>query len=276
MAGIDEKADLHIHSIYSDGNFSPEKIIKIADEAGLKAISITDHDNLESIDHIQKIDREYAVEIVPGVEISARHDNYELHILGYFFDYQDEELNRYIDYFKDERKIRAQKIIKNLNRTGINIKYEAILEKAFPGSIGRPHIANVMVEQGFTSNYQEAFQYFIGDTCSCNVLKVKISPKDAIKLITNAGGLSFLAHPGVDFIEDRIAELVGLGLTGIEIYHPRHNKFQVSFLKTLSEKFNLLECGGSDCHGVKFENEETKIGKYTIPYDWVMEMKNRL
>jgi len=266
--------DLHTHSYFSDGSFSPEQIIQYASDLGLKAISITDHDSIDAIPIALQISKKCHIEFIPGIEISAKHGAYDLHLLGYFMDHNNEQLRNYVKLFQNERRKRAEKIVKLLNKVGVKIKLEFVLHKAAKGSVGRPHIAEVMVEQGYVFSYQEAFQKYIGDGCSCYVPKYKIKPTSAVQLINEAGGISFIAHPGVDLNEEGILELIKLGIEGIETIHPKHCPHDIDYYRRLVKKHNILECGGSDCHGER--KGETLIGQFTVPYQIIINMKNRL
>ena len=268
------KADLHIHSDQSDGLFSYKKIIDYSIQIGLKAISITDHDNISALRETEKYAENKGLEFIPGIEISARTKNFELHLLGYFFDYNNKALVDYINLFQNERIKRAKKIVKRLNDYAIPLTFEAVQENAQKGSIGRPHIAAALVKQGLVNNYQVAFNKYIGDGRPCAIPKYKISPLEAISLINSAGGICVLAHPGNDVNDAGIIDLIKVGLDGIETIHPRHTQKQVNFFRTIVLKYNLIETGGSDCHG-KYEND-IFIGRMNVPYSFVEKMKERL
>jgi len=272
MAG---KADLHIHSICSDGTLSPEKIIRRACKAELKAISITDHDNIDAIEPAMTFCKQYGIEYIPGVEISSGHGKNEVHFLGYFFDHRHKILNEYIKYFQNEREKRARKIIEQLRKMGINIGWELVLQKtAHQGAICRPHIAHVLVEEGYVHSYHEAFHKYLGDNCPCYVPKYKIKPAEAIQIINQAGGICFIAHPGVKLNEYSVLKLIKLGVEGIETVHPRHSTDEIEYYRKLIQKYNLLESGGSDFHDDRKQN--SVFGKYTVPYDVIIKMKKRL
>lgn len=273
-SNIQPKVDLHIHSDRSDGSFSCKEIIDYAGKVGLKAISITDHDDISTLDAAKQYCTQKGIEFITGIEISARATTFDLHLLGYFFDSHNKHLNAYVDFFQSERLKRARKIVNLLRNYGMKLNFDLILKKAGPGSIGRPHIADVMLEEGYVFNYYEAFNKYIGDGCPCNVPKFKISPAEAIALINNAGGLCFIAHPGTDVTDEGIMDLMKLGIDGIETIHPRHTQAQVNHYRELIQKHDLLETGGSDCHG----NRKSKvlIGHFKIPYTIVEKMKARL
>jgi 3',5'-nucleoside bisphosphate phosphatase len=268
------KADLHIHSDQSDGLFSYKKIIDYSIKIGLKAISITDHDNICALGEAEKYAKDNELDFIPGIEISARIRNSDLHMLGYFIDYNNKYLIDYINLFRNERIKRAEKIVKRLNNCAIPLSYEAVREYAQKGSIGRPHIAGAMVKEGLIDNYQVAFNKYIGDGRPCAVPKYKISPQEAISLINRSGGICVLAHPGDEINDAMIFDLVKAGLDGIETIHPRHSQKQVDFFRNIVDRYNLIETGGSDCHG-KYDND-IFIGRMNVPYAFVEKMKERL
>lgn len=269
-----EKIDLHIHSTYSDGSRSPFEIIKKAKEAGISTISITDHDSINGIEGAMMYGKELGIEVIPGVEISTDIDDYEIHILGYFVDIYSEELQKYLSFFRQERHHRAKRMIKKLNDFGLNITLEDVEKKAKYSAIGRPHIANVMVELGICRNYYEAFEKYIGDNAPAYERKIHISPHSALKLISDAGGLSFIAHPGkID--ESILFKLIEYGLDGIEVIHPSHTGEEVQFYRGIVNQYCLLESGGSDYHGGK-KGDESNFGKFFIKHQQVLEMKNML
>lgn len=266
--------DLHIHSDRSDGSFGYQQIVDYAINLGLKAIAITDHDDISTLEAADSYCRHKGIEFISGVEISARASKFDFHLLGYFFDYHNKQLQEYIAFFQNERLKRAKKIVSLLSNYGIKLNFDLILKKAGPGSIGRPHIADVMLEEGYVFNYYEAFNKYIGDGCPCCVPKYKISPSDAIALINNAGGLCMIAHPGTDVTDEGIMDLIKLGIDGIETIHPRHTQEQVNHYRELVQKHGLLESGGSDCHGNR--KSQVLIGHFRIPYTIVEKMKARL
>lgn len=262
--------DLHIHSNRSDGSLSCKEIIDYAYKLGLKAISITDHDDISSLEFTEKYCRQKGIEFIAGVEISARAKTFDLHLLGYCFDYRNKRLNEYVDFFQNERFKRAKKTIRLLKNYGIKLSFDLIIKKA-SGSIGRPHIADAMLEEGYVYNYQEAFNKYIGNGCPCCVPKYKISPAEAIALINNAGGICVIAHPGSDVTDEGILDLIKVGLDGIETIHPRHTQEQVDHYREIIQKHGLLETGGSDCHGNR--KSHVLIGHFNVPYSVVEKMK---
>lgn len=265
------KVDLHIHSDRSDGSFTCQEIIDYACKMGLKAISITDHDDISGLEFSEQYCHQREIEFITGVEISARARPYDLHLLGYFFDYRNKQLNDYIDFFQNERLKRARKIVELLKNHGIKLAFDLVIKKAGHGSIGRPHIADAILEEGYVYTYQEAFNKYIGDGGPCCVPKYKISPAEAIALINNAGGICVIAHPGSDVNDEMLMNLIKVGLDGIETIHPRHTQQQVDHYREIIQKHQLLETGGSDCHGDR--KSHVMIGQFNVPYSIVEKMK---
>jgi predicted metal-dependent phosphoesterase TrpH len=268
------KVDLHIHSTNSDGFYSPKEIIEKAVSAQLDIISITDHDNLSGIQEAAAFGVEAGIEVIPGLEISSDIRDKEVHILGYFIELNSEELERYLSFFREERIKRAVRIVRKLNSLGLPLSFEEVLIHARHSAIGRPHIAQKMVEKGLVSNYYEAFNKYIGNGCPAYEKKVHISPQSAFKIISDAGGLSFIAHPG-NMPEDILKELIDSGVDGIEVVHPSHNVQQEKFYRGIVNEYFLLESGGSDFHGGK-RDDEKNFGKYTVSASSVDAMRKRL
>ena len=271
---MNRKIDLHMHTSYSDGQHSPEELIIKAKEAGIDMISITDHDTVDGIEESIEIGKQYGVEIIPGLEISSDIRDREVHILGYFFDPNNRELEEYLKFFRAERIKRAARIAEKLNALGLEIKLDDILEVAKNSAVGRPHIAKAMVKKGLVSNYFEAFSKYIGNGCPAHERKVHLSPRSAFKIINDAGGLSFIAHPG-NLPDAIMTELIEAGLDGIEVIHPSHLPHQVKHYRGIVNEYFLLESGGSDFHGGE-RNDYSNLGKYTVSTSKIDAMRKQL
>lgn len=260
----DIKIDLHMHTTHSDGYFTPSELVVKAKENGLDIVSITDHDNLLGIEEAVNKGKEIGVEVIPGVEISSDIRDREVHILAFFIESGNEELERYLAFFREERIKRAERMVHKLNSIGIGIKFEDVLDKAKIGAVGRPHIAQALLEKGYVSSYFDAFNKYIGNNCPAFEKKVHISPQSAFKIISDAGGLSFIAHPG-NMPEDILKELIESGVDGVEVFHPSHYPQHVKFYKGIASEYFLLESGGSDFHGGKREDERNLGRFYVVP-----------
>ncbi len=268
------KVDLHSHTNYSDGFNSPRELIDKAKQKGIEILSITDHDNLAAIEEASEYGRQVGVEIIPGVEISSDIMDREIHILGYFVEPGNPEIERYLEFFRAERLKRADRIVRKLNTLGISLKLEDVLKISRNSAVGRPHIAQAMVEGGFINSYYEAFNKYIGNGCVAYEKKVHISPRSAFKIISDSGGLSFIAHPGI-MPEHILKELIESGVDGIEVIHPSHSQQLVKFYRGIANEYFLLESGGSDYHGGKRE-DENNFGKFYVTRTVVDAMRQRL
>jgi 3',5'-nucleoside bisphosphate phosphatase len=268
------KADLHIHTNHSDGFYSPRDIVLKAKEKSLDIISITDHDNLSAIKEAIEVGKEQGIEVISGVEISSDIRDKEVHILAYFIEPGNEEVERYLTFFREERKKRALRILNKLTLLGMPISIDDVVEKAETFAIGRPHIAHALLKKGYVNSYFEAFNKYIGNGCPAYEKKVHLSPQSAFKIISDAGGLSFIAHPG-NMADDILKELIEAGVDGIEVYHPSHSPQHIKFYKGIVNEYFLLESGGSDFHGGK-RDDEKNFGKYFSSFAVVEAMRNRL
>jgi 3',5'-nucleoside bisphosphate phosphatase len=268
------KIDLHTHTNHSDGFYSPIELIQKVKKVGLDIISITDHDNLSAIHDAASVGKDFGVEVIPGLEVSSDIGDREVHILGYFIDPDNRELERYLKFFREERLKRAIRIVNKLKSLGFTISIEDVLEQSKNSAIGRPHIAQAMLEKNLISNYYEAFNKYIGNNCPAYEKKVHISPQSIVKIIGDAGGLSFIAHPG-NMPEGLLKELIEEGIDGIEVIHPSHGPNQVKFYKGIVNEYFLLESGGSDFHGGKRE-DESNLGKYFTTATVLEAMRHRL
>jgi hypothetical protein len=265
--------DLHTHTNQSDGLLPPERLVQLAAEAGLRAIAITDHDEVGGVETAVIMGNQLGVEIISGVELSVSHQGYDIHILGYLIDFHHPRLLEFLNYFREERLRRVHRILEKLKVLGHPVPLEIVMRKAGAGSIGRPHIADAMVEAGQVPYYQEAFNRFIADGKPAFVPKVRISAEQAVAIIHEAQGLACLAHPGQNLTEPVILDVINAGVDGIEVVHPKHGYHQRELYRSLAQKFNLLETGGSDFHGGR--KSEEKFGDYVIDYEKVEKMKAR-
>jgi predicted metal-dependent phosphoesterase TrpH len=270
------KADLHIHTYYSDGKYSPSELLSKVKETGLSCIAITDHDNVDGIDEAIFNGKELGIEVIPGVELSSDLRGKEVHVLGYFIEYRNPELLAYLKSFRNLRIKRAEKIVEKLNELKVPLRMSNVLEKAKGNaSIGRPHIAFALMEENYVDNYSEAFIKYIGDNKPAYEKKPNVSTKEAIQLIANSGGLSFIAHPGRTMRDDLVIEIMELGVDGFEVYHPSHTSEDIRYFHAIAGQYFLLESGGSDFHGGRM-NDDSVLGCFGVSEMKVDEMKHRL
>jgi predicted metal-dependent phosphoesterase TrpH len=258
-------ADLHIHSSYSDGALSPHEIIAIAKKENLKCISITDHDCIESQYQIQmELQDNKDLIIIPGVEISAKYKECEVHILGYYIDIYNQRLKSEIEKLHNSRINRSKEIIYNLNKFGIDLDIDQLL--ATNSTIGRGNIAQMMVDKGYVADYKAAFNSYLSKGKCAYVEGEKLDYKEVLSLINECGGISVLAHPGKIYknigIESIIKEFKSYGMKGLEVYHPSHSIEQRNYFYNLSKKYKLLITGGSDFHS--YEKSKFTIGSNGI------------
>lgn len=257
-------ADLHVHSSFSDGTLTPEELVMKAKRKGIKYIAITDHDSINA-QYITK-EKFEDIEVIPGIELSTDYYDLELHILGYFIDINNKELQSVVDRLNKGRVNRIEKILNKLEKNNVKIEIDEITLD--PNStIGRSHVANAMVKKGYFKTYKEAFTTYLMKGKPAYVKGDKLHYKETIEIINKAGGIAVLAHPGQIYrgmaIEQIIKELKYCGLRGIEVYHPSHTKDQIVNFYNLAIKHKLLITGGSDFHG-KQSLHETGIGAFGI------------
>lgn len=270
-----EKADLHIHTIYSDGVLAPTELVAKAKDAGLSIISITDHDSIGGIEEAIVAGKEKGVEVITGIELSSSLNGTEIHILGYFVDHTNKNLTDSLSGFQWERMNRAKRIVGKLNKMNVPIDIDSVMEHVTGDSVGRPHIANALVTEGHAASYEQAFMKYIGDGRPAYERKWNFSPEETIRLINKAGGLSFLAHPGRSMNEDLLFRLIKAGLDGIEVIHPSHSPELVYYYRGIVNEYCLLESGGSDYHGGEKSDDQT-LGRFVISASTVDIMRRRL
>lgn len=264
-------ADLHLHTKFSDGTYTPFELISESRKAGLSAIAVVDHDTVEGISVTREAAEKEGVEVLAGIELSAECRGMEVHILGYLIDYENETLAEKLDDLKKRRVDRIYEMVSKLKEIGVMLEAGKVFDMAGKGTVGRLHLARALVKEGKVGSIFEAFQKYIGDKSPAYVLGFKFSPRDAIKLIRDTGGLPVLAHPYSIKNDELIYEFIDYGLMGLEVYYPEHSQSMVNFYLELAKKHNLLVTGGSDCHGKA--KTDVKIGSIKIPYELVERLK---
>lgn len=253
--------DMHSHTYFSDGTLSPEAVVALGVEKRLAALSITDHDSVESLERARHA-AGTQLELVPGIELSSTHDGLDLHILGYYIDPGYEALHRRLEGFRQDRLDRALSMVRRLHDMGVELDPAEVLHLAGPGVIGRPHIAIAMVRGGHVTNLDDAFRRYLGRNGKAFVPRPSFAVAEAIELIHAAGGISVLAHPGPLMPDAVIEALVAEGLRGIEVWHPQHGPAAVRRFRQLASRLGLLESGGSDYHG---PHRSVELGDIVAP-----------
>jgi len=260
------KIDLHLHSTASDGRLSPAELVHRAAEAGLSVMALTDHDTVAGITPALAAAKAYPrLKFIPGVEINTDVPEGEAHVLGYFIDYTHPELLATLSSMRESRQERAQKMLGKLKDMGMPLEWSRVKEIASTEAIGRPHIAQAMLEKGYITSIKEAFTKYIGWGGPAYVERAKLSPGEAVQLILRASGLPVLGHAlTVSGPEAMIIELKACGLVGLEAYYDGYSAAEVSRLISLAQKYGLITTGGSDYHGLD-DSTETMIGEAGVP-----------
>ena len=272
---MDKFADLHSHTFHSDGTFSPEELVRRAKEKKLALLSITDHDSIDGVAAgIQAAGAD--LEIMPGVELTVAFKDRELHVLGYGIRIDDPALTAFFARMQTYRQDRIQKMIDRLREWKVEVSFEEVAAVAGKGSIGRPHLAEVLVKKGAVRSLDEAFQKYLGDKAPCFVKGATLTVPQAVELIHAAGGVSSLAHPHRLVDDSWIPELVAAGIQAIEVFHSDHDATVTDHYRRMAKKHNVLVTGGSDCHGFR-KNRGPLLGSVTLPYHpYVEQLKEAI
>ena len=268
---MQKKADLHVHTSFSDGTFSPAEVVEYAEKIGLSAIAITDHDSVEGIGPTLEAAKDSNLEIIPGIEFTTEIEDREVHILGFFIDYKQKWLIKELKNLCRLREKRMRRMLDCLLKFGISLELDEVRVIAGKGSLGRLHLATLLYQKGYVASIQEAFYKFIGNGKPCYVRGDRISPLKAISMIDRLGGVSVLAHPYTLGMDELIPRFVKGGLKGIEVYHSDHTGAAASHYKKIADDFGLLTTGGSDCHGMG--KGKILMGSVTVPYEVVDRLK---
>jgi predicted metal-dependent phosphoesterase TrpH len=263
-------ADLHLHTRYSDGSWHPQTLVREAARLGFAAIAITDHDTLDGIP--EALDRA-GIEVIPGVEITCRVDASEVHMLGYLpgHAWKNANLRAVLDHSRQVREKRIGEMVARLNEVGVPVTTDEVFACSDCGTIGRPHIAMALQKRGIVKTADEAFERFLRRGKPGFVERYRMTAVEAIGHITRAGGVAALAHPGLNRVDDRIAELAEQGMRGLEVWHSRHSPSQTERYRKIAERLGLLMTGGSDCHGTV--RGKALLGSVKVPYECVEALK---
>lgn len=280
---MSEFVDLHVHTSCSDGSYTPAEVVWRAVDVGLGAIAITDHDAVDGNAEAFAEGAQQGLEVIPGVELSCDFTPINVHVVGLFIDPTNNALEEALADVREYRKRRNPKILAKLAEMGMPIDLDEVAAKAGGKTIGRPHIAEVMVEKGYVAEFKEAFEKYLAYNKPAYVSRRRISAEEGIALIHAAGGVALLAHPGVYALPPRILDnmvfkLARVGLDGVEVYYSDHLPTDTALLKRLVDEYDLLASGGTDFHGSAKPGIEIGIGRgdLKIPYELVARMKARL
>ncbi len=266
-------ADLHLHTRFSDGTFTPEEVATLGHSHGLHTLALTDHDTVEGCPRMRAACQALGLEFIAGTELTAELQGHEIHVLAYEIDLQDPHFLAAMARFQTVRQSRIHEMVARLNHAGIPLTAEAVLAIANCNSPGRPHVARALVEGRFCRSLEEAFERFLKQNRPAWVPKCKMSAGEALTLIHQAGGVAVLAHPGLNRCDDVIPELVAAGLDGIECFHTRHSNTASRHYLELAKAHGLLVTGGSDCHGMN--KGKPLIGSLKLPYEYVRQLQAR-
>jgi len=266
--------DLHTHTTASDGTLSPAELVRYAAQKRLEAVAVTDHDTVEGVAEALSAGTVTGIEVVPGIEISARYPGATLHILGYYPDISDPGFLKSIRLLQQARAERNPEIIRRLQKLGIDITLDEVTRKAETGQTGRPHFAQVLLEKGYVKTIREAFDKYLKKGAAAYVDKFRFPPQEAIAHIRNAGGIPVLAHPqtlkcpSATVLELFLTDMVSYGLMGIEAHYPDHTPADTAQYERLAEKYGLLVTGGTDFHGKALSGIDIGSGRGSMQVDY--------
>jgi predicted metal-dependent phosphoesterase TrpH len=267
------RADLHTHSTYSDGRLTPTELIERAVSRGLEVLALTDHDCTDGIaEALEAAQKHPRLLFIPGIELSTDLPQEEVHVLGYFLDWQNPHFQGRLDHLRYSRLERGQKMLAKLKDLGIEISWQRVKEIAGDGAVGRPHIALAMLEAGHISSLEEAFDRYLARNSPAYVEREKITPAEAVQLIIDASGLPVLAHPrDLQNLEPLLVELKESGLIGMEVYYQDYDQQAIERLLAIARQHDLLPLGGSDFHGIGSARERD-LGDIPLPFESVEQL----
>ncbi len=266
--------DLHTHSTASDGIYTPTQLLAHAKEADISILALTDHDSTDGIVEAAEAARQQGIDFIPGIEVNTDTHGGEVHVLGYFLEYERPAFQAILKVLRDARERRGQRMVELLNEQGVHVAWERVREIA-QGSVGRPHVAKALLEAGYVQTIGEAFDTYIGTGCPAYVPRYKLSPEDAVRLIVSANGLPVIAHPitlpGLTELRNWLPGLRAAGLVGLETYYGPYTTQDEQALLTLANEYQLIPTGGTDFHGPGIH--PTPLGGRAVPYMAVEQLK---
>lgn len=258
------RADLHLHTNASDGQYSPTELVELARK--FDVIAITDHDTTDGVEEAQQAAARYGAPIViPGIELSAEDADGDVHMLGYYIDIHNRSFQDTLARFRENRYRRGQKMVEILTAMGMPLDWDRVTAIAGDGAIGRPHIARAMLEAGYVESVKDAFNRYIGNDGPAYVARTRLTPEESVALIHSAGGVAVLAHPGLlNDYRSMIRRLVAVGLDGVEVNHPANDEATRLDLRGIATTNHLIMTGGSDFHGPQVK-PDTTLGMVSPP-----------
>jgi predicted metal-dependent phosphoesterase TrpH len=266
--------DLHTHSTASDGIYSPTELLHRAKDVGLRVLALTDHDTTDGLAEAAQVASKLDIDFIPGIEINTDVRGGEVHVLGYFPEYERPAFQAVLKVLRDARVRRGQRMVELLNEQGVHISWERVRHIA-QGSVGRPHVAEALLEAGYVQTIGEAFDKYIGKGCFAYVPRYRLTPLDAVRLIVSANGLPVIAHPlelpGLEELSNWLPELCAAGMTGLETYYGPYTSEEEHALRALADQYDLIPTGGSDFHGPGIH--PTPLGGRHVPYEAVERLK---
>lgn len=266
--------DLHTHSTASDGIYSPTELLHRAKDIGLRVVALTDHDSTDGLLEAAQVASKLDIELIPGIEINTDVAGGEVHVLGYFPEYERPAFQAVLKVLRDARERRGQRMVELLNEQGIAVSWERVREIA-QGSVGRPHVAKALLEAGYVKTIGEAFDTYIGKGCYAYVPRYRLTPVDAVRLIVSANGLPVIAHPvelpGLAELRNWLPELCEAGMAGLETYYGPYTTEEEQALRALADEFHLIPTGGTDFHGPGIH--PTPLGGRPVPPEAVERLK---
>lgn len=266
-------ADLHLHTHFSDGTYSPEELVAHARVQGLAAIALTDHDTVDGCPRAAAAAHAAGMEFVPGLELTADFDGHEIHLLGYFVDPADPSLRQSLERLQTMRQDRLKEMVGRLQARGISLRLETVLSLANCRAPGRPHVARALVQEKFCATVEEAFERFLKKDRPAFVPRERMAAAAGIGLLHEAGGVAVLAHPGIHRVDPFVPALAAAGLDGLECFHSRHSAADSRKYLDLAASLNLVATGGSDCHGLT--KGRPLIGSVRVPLECVARLQAR-
>jgi predicted metal-dependent phosphoesterase TrpH len=269
------KIDLHTHTTASDGVLAPAELVRKAAGVGIGTLAMTDHDTVAALSEALPVARELGVRLVSGVEFGAYVDGAEVHMLGYLFNPGHPLLLLRLQELREGRLDRGKLMLSKLAQLGVYVPWQRVEQIAAGGSVGRPHVAQALVEAGFAASVDDAFDKYLGRGRPAYVERTQLSPADCIDLVHQAGGVAVLAHPTwVRNVEELLPGIVAAGLDGIETYYGVYGPDIIAWLEGLAAKYNLAPTGGSDYHG--FEGlAHAELGSVSVPPECFAELERR-